>query len=39
MTVVVGYMPTAPGHAALDAAILEAERRGTDLVVDRKSVV
>ncbi|GGG46378.1 universal stress protein [Kocuria dechangensis] len=33
MTVVVGYMPTAPGHAALDAAILEAERRGTDLVV------
>ncbi|KLU08181.1 MULTISPECIES: universal stress protein [Kocuria] len=33
MTVVVGYMPTAPGHAALDAAIREAERRGTDLVV------
>ena len=33
MTVVVGYMPTAPGHAALDAAISEAERRGTDLVV------
>ena len=33
MTVVVGYMPTAPGHAALDAAIAEAERRGTDLVV------
>jgi nucleotide-binding universal stress UspA family protein len=33
VTVVVGYMPTAPGHAALDAAILEAERRGTDLVV------
>lgn len=33
MTVVVGYMPTAPGHAALDAAILEADRRGTDLVV------
>ncbi|MEX5297299.1 universal stress protein [Kocuria sp. CPCC 205292] len=33
MTVVVGYMPTAPGHAALDAAILEAERRGTDLMV------
>lgn len=33
MTVVVGYMPTAPGHAALDAAIVEAERRGTDLVV------
>ncbi len=33
MTVVVGYMPTAPGHAALDAALVEAERRGTDLVV------
>ena len=33
MTVVVGYMPTAPGHAALDAAILETERRSTDLVV------
>lgn len=33
MTVVVGYMPTAPGHAALDAAIREADRRGTDLVV------
>ncbi|MFI7481392.1 universal stress protein [Kocuria sp. M1R5S2] len=33
MTVVVGYMPTAPGHAALDAAIVEAERRDTDLVV------
>lgn len=33
MTVVVGYMPTAPGHAALDAGILEAERRGTGLVV------
>lgn len=33
MTVVVGYMPTAPGHAALDAGILEAGRRGTDLVV------
>ena len=33
MTIVVGYMSTAPGHAALDAAILEAERRGTDLVV------
>ena len=33
MTVVVGSMPTAPGHAALDAAIFEAERRGTDLVV------
>ncbi|MFI7584130.1 universal stress protein [Kocuria sp. M1N1S27] len=33
MTVVVGYLPTAPGHAALDAAILEAERRGTDLMV------
>lgn len=33
MTIVVGYMPTAPGHAALDAAIMEAERRGTDLVV------
>lgn len=33
MTVVVGYLPTAPGHAALDAAILEAARRDTDLVV------
>jgi nucleotide-binding universal stress UspA family protein len=31
--VVVGYMPTAPGHAALDAAIVEAERRRADLVV------
>lgn len=33
MTVVVGYMPTAPGRAALAAAVHEAGRRGTDLVV------
>ncbi len=33
MTVVVGYIPDQYGEAALAAAIEEAERRGTDLVV------
>lgn len=33
MTIVVGYLPTAPGRAALEAALQEARRRGTDLVV------
>jgi nucleotide-binding universal stress UspA family protein len=33
LTVVVGYLPTDPGHAALAAALEEARRRGTDLVV------
>jgi nucleotide-binding universal stress UspA family protein len=33
MTVVVGYVPSALGEAAVTAAIEEARRRGTDLVV------
>jgi nucleotide-binding universal stress UspA family protein len=33
MTVVVGYVPNALGEAAVTAAIEEARRRGTDLVV------
>lgn len=33
MTVVVGYLPTGRGRAALDAALEEARRRDTDLVV------
>lgn len=33
MTVVVGYIPGELGEAALDAAVDEARRRGTDLVV------
>lgn len=32
MTVVVGYVPNELGEAAVDAAIEEAQRRGTDLV-------
>jgi nucleotide-binding universal stress UspA family protein len=33
MTIVVGYVPTEPGSAAMTAAITEAKRRGTDLLV------
>lgn len=33
MTVVVGYVPTPEGEAALDAAIAEAQRRGEPLHV------
>lgn len=33
MTVVVGYVPSTLGEAAVTAAIEEARRRGTDLVV------
>ncbi|WP_114422279.1 universal stress protein [Nocardioides houyundeii] len=33
MSVVVGYIPNAYGEAALDAALGEAQRRGTSLVV------
>ena len=33
MTVVCGYVPTPEGRAALDAALVEAARRGEDLVV------
>ncbi|MGB3829844.1 MAG: universal stress protein [Ornithinimicrobium sp.] len=33
MTVVAGYLPTAGGSAAVDAAILEATRRHTTLIV------
>ena len=32
MTVVVGYVPNDLGETTLDAAIVEARRRGTDLV-------
>jgi len=32
MTVVIGYIPNELGEAALDVAIAEARRRGTDLV-------
>lgn len=33
MTVVVGYVPNRLGDAAVDAAVDEARRRGTDVVV------
>jgi nucleotide-binding universal stress UspA family protein len=33
MSVVVGFIPTPEGHAAVDAALQEARRRGTSLVV------
>ncbi|WP_104106106.1 universal stress protein [Nocardioides sp. 616] len=33
MSVVVGYIPNQYGEAALEAALLEAQRRGTSLVV------
>lgn len=33
MTIVVGYVPTNEGEAALDAAVTEARRRGSGLVV------
>jgi nucleotide-binding universal stress UspA family protein len=33
MSVVVGYIPDEYGEAALSEALLEAQRRGTDLVV------
>ncbi len=33
MTIVVGYLATAEGRAALDAAIAEAERRSTGLLL------
>ncbi|WP_098470301.1 universal stress protein [Serinibacter salmoneus] len=33
MTIVVGYLPTAEGNAALEAAIVEARRRGSRLLV------
>ena len=33
MTIVVGYIPRPEGLAAVDAAIVEAERRGERLVV------
>jgi len=33
MSVVVGYIPNEYGEAALSEALLEAQRRGTDLVV------
>ena len=33
MTIIVGYVPTAEGRAALDAAVEEARRRGTRLLV------
>lgn len=33
MTILVGYLPTPQGEAALDAAIAEAALRDTDLVV------
>ncbi|MEO6019626.1 MAG: universal stress protein [Knoellia sp.] len=39
MTVVVGYIPNAHGLAAVDAAILEAERRGSKLVVVNSGVL
>jgi nucleotide-binding universal stress UspA family protein len=33
MSVVVGYIPNEYGEAALSEALLEAERRGTDVIV------
>jgi nucleotide-binding universal stress UspA family protein len=33
MTIVVGYVPTEPGSAAMEVAIAEATRRGSDLLV------
>jgi nucleotide-binding universal stress UspA family protein len=33
MTIVVGYVPTEPGSAAIDVAVAEAKRRNTDLLV------
>jgi nucleotide-binding universal stress UspA family protein len=33
VTLLVGYIPSSQGDAALDAAVAEARRRGTDLVV------
>lgn len=39
MTVVVGYIPSPPGLAAVDAAIVEAERRGAKLVVVNSGVL
>jgi len=33
MTVVLGYVPGELGEAALEAAVTEAERRGSNLVV------
>ena len=44
MTIVLGYVPTTEGRAALAAAVEEARLRGARLVVlnttrDRKSVV
>ncbi len=33
MTLLVGYIPSSQGDAALDAAVAEARLRGTDLVV------
>ncbi|MDX6248874.1 MAG: hypothetical protein QOF10_2234 [Kribbellaceae bacterium] len=37
MAIVVGYVPTPEGHAALDSAIEEAQRRGQRLVVVNSS--
>ena len=33
MTIVVGYVPTDPGAAALDVAVAEGKRRGSDLLI------
>lgn len=39
MTIVVGYIPSPPGLAAVDAAIIEAERRKSRLVVVNSGVL
>jgi nucleotide-binding universal stress UspA family protein len=39
MTIVVGYIPSPQGLAAVDAAIEEAERRGSRLVVVNSGVM
>lgn len=39
MTIVVGYVPNPQGLAAIDAAIVEAERRGEKLVVVNSGVM
>lgn len=39
MTIVVGYVPNPQGLAAVDAAIVEAERRGEKLVVVNSGVL
>ncbi|PRY50267.1 nucleotide-binding universal stress UspA family protein [Knoellia remsis] len=39
MTIVVGYLPSPPGLAAIEAAIAEAELRGSRLVVVNSGVL